>query len=121
MPTDHWAYKYVEYAYQNNVVKGTSATTYDPDTALDRGHMAVFLARSMVDPHGDDGLATYDPPAPPAFPTYRPTIWAYKHIEYVKSQNVTQGCGDGLYHPEIVCTRDQMAVFIMRAFGLPWD
>ena len=25
---------------------------------------------------------------------------------------------DGYYHPELVVTRDQMAVFIARAFGL---
>ena len=26
---------------------------------------------------------------------------------------------DGDYHPEYVCTRDQMAVYVARAFKLP--
>jgi hypothetical protein len=28
------------------------------------------------------------------------------------------GYPDGLYHPEVVVTRDQMAVYVARAFGL---
>jgi len=32
---------------------------------------------------------------------------------------VAGGYPDGLYHPEDVVTRDQVAVFICRAFGLP--
>jgi Tol biopolymer transport system component len=32
----------------------------------------------------------------------------------------TNGYHDGLYHPEIAVTRDQMAVYVARAFGLAW-
>ena len=46
------------------------------------------------------------------------THWAYKRIEYAISQSVVQGYDDGLYHPEIAVTRDQMAVYIARAFDL---
>jgi len=31
---------------------------------------------------------------------------------------VVNGYEDGLYHPEIVVTRDQMAVYVARAFEL---
>jgi hypothetical protein len=31
---------------------------------------------------------------------------------------VVAGFDDGLYHPEMVVTRDQMAVFIFRGFDL---
>ena len=52
------------------------------------------------------------------FPDVTDTYWAYKHIEYCVENGVVQGYEDGLYHPEIVVTRDQMAVYIARAFGL---
>jgi hypothetical protein len=31
---------------------------------------------------------------------------------------VTKGYPDGDYHPEYICTRDQMAVYVARAFRL---
>ncbi len=121
VPTNHWAFKYIEYAHQNNIVQGYGNGNYGPEDDLDRSQMAVFLARSMVEPHGDAGLASYVPPATPSFPDVPGDFWAFKHVEYIKSQNVTQGYSDGQYHPGDLCTRDQMAVFVMRAFKLPWD
>ncbi len=45
--------------------------------------------------------------------------WCYKHVEYAVGRGVVAGYPDGLYHPELGCTRDQMAVFVARAFELP--
>ena len=46
-------------------------------------------------------------------------FWAYKHVEYCAEHGVVQGYGDGWYYPGNVVTRDQMAVYVKRAFGLP--
>jgi hypothetical protein len=48
-------------------------------------------------------------------------FWAYKYVEYIAQPDigVTKGYPDGDYHPEYICTRDQMAVYIQRAFKLP--
>ncbi len=40
------------------------------------------------------------------------------HIEYCVERGVVEGYDDGYYRPEDVVTRDQMAVYIARAFGL---
>jgi len=32
---------------------------------------------------------------------------------------VTQGYDDGTYRPDLIVTRDQMAVYVQRAFDLP--
>ena len=42
--------------------------------------------------------------------------WAYKHIEYCVENGVVKGYEDGYYHPADPVTRDQMAVYIARAF-----
>jgi hypothetical protein len=47
----------------------------------------------------------------------RADYWAYKHIEYCKAQGIVSGYWDG-YHPADTVTRDQMAVYVARAFGL---
>jgi hypothetical protein len=43
--------------------------------------------------------------------------WAFSEVEAIAAESVTKGYPDGLYHPEIPCTRDQMCVFIARAKG----
>jgi hypothetical protein len=44
--------------------------------------------------------------------------WASEAIEACAAQNIVAGYDDGSYHPEISVTRDQMAVYIARSFGL---
>jgi hypothetical protein len=81
--------------------------------------MAVFIARSVVSPTGEGGLVGYSPPTTASFSDVPTGSWAYKYVEYIKSKSITGGYQDGLYHPEIVVARDQMAVYVARAFQLP--
>ncbi len=115
---EHWALDYVEYAAVQNVVAGYDDGTYHPEYAVDRGQMAVYVARSLVAPTGEAALADYVPPDPRDFPDVPSDHWAYTHIEYCVEHGVVAGYLDGLYHPESVVTRDQMAVYVARAFGL---
>jgi hypothetical protein len=128
--TNHWAYKYVEYVRANNVAEGYDEVTYGPNMPTDRAQMAVFIARAIVTPTGDAGLATYMPPATATFSDVPVTgygsggtdpHWAYTYIEYIAEDSVavSQGYDDGTYRPETPCTRDQMAVYVTKAFGLP--
>ncbi len=119
VPVGFWAFRHVEYAKSKSIVAGYSDGLYHPDLTLDRGQMAAFVARSMASPTGDAGLAGYTPPATPTFPDVPADFWAYKYVEYVASNGVAQGYTDGKYHPEIGVTRDQMAVYVAKAFKLP--
>jgi hypothetical protein len=119
VPTDHWAYKYIEYIAASNVSRGYPEGYYRPTLAVDRGQMAVFVARSVVSPLGEEGLADYTPPTTPTFPDVPTDHWAYKHIEYIASRGISEGYDNGTYRPLATCTRDQMAVFVARAFALP--
>jgi PKD repeat protein len=117
VPSAHWAYKHIEYAVARNVVKGYDDGTYKPDLAVDRGQMAVFVARAMVTPSGDAGIP--DPVPPATFPDVPSDFWAYKQVEYCVGQGVVKGYTDGTYRPGDPVTRDQMAVYVARAFKLP--
>jgi hypothetical protein len=114
IPTDFWCYKYIEYAVEHDIVGGYGDGTYQPQVTIDRGQMAVFIARAMA---GDDESVP-DPVGDPSFPDVPADFWSYRHIEYIADQEVAGGYYDGLYHPETFVTRDQMAVFICRAFDL---
>jgi hypothetical protein len=118
VPTTHWACSFVEYAVSANVVTGYADGLYHPEWQVTRAQMAVFIARAIVEPTGEEGLADYVPPTTPSFWDVPTTHWAYRHVEYIASQGVTGGYPDGAYRPTVTCTRDQMAVYIARAFGL---
>jgi hypothetical protein len=117
VPTDHWAYKWVEYAVDQNVVQGYPDGTYRPDQQVDRGQMAIFVARGIVAPNGDAAVPTG--PAVATFPDVPTDHWAYKWVEFIADEGVTQGYDDGTYRPAVIVTRDQMAVYVQRAFTLP--
>ncbi len=133
----HWAYKYVEYAVDSSVVQGyayddpespgEAIYRYEPTWTVTRDQMAVYMARAMVAPTGEAALADYVPADPRNFPDVPNTgygddgtdpFWAYTHIEYCVEHEVVSGYDDGYYRPEWVVTRDQMAVYVARAFDL---
>jgi hypothetical protein len=126
VPADYWAYDAVEYAFAHNIVLGYGNRTYLPTLTVDRGQMAVFIARSIVDPLGDEGLADYTPPTSPSFSDVTSDsvdwAWCYEYVEYLHGLGIVQGYGTGaeaLYNPAWAVTRDMMAAYIARAFELP--
>jgi hypothetical protein len=77
--------------------------------------MAVFLLRSKYG-------AGYTPPvvgAGSGFGDVPPDYWAAAWIKQLVIEGITAGCGSGNYCPESAVTRAQMAVFLVRTFGLP--
>ena len=114
VPTSYWAFKYVEYAKSQGVVGGYPEGTYQPTVPVTRDQMAVFVARAIAG--GDASVPTG--PATATFPDVPTGFWAFKYVEYIKTQGVTGGYPDGTYRPALGVTRDQMAVYVARAFGL---
>ncbi len=118
VPVDHWAYDHIEYAVSRQIVAGYGDGTYQPAWPVTRAQMAVFISRSLVDPTGEEGLDGYEPPAAPTFPDVPSGYWSYKHVEYLAEAAVVRGYSDGLYRPTTIVTRDQMSVYVARAFDL---
>jgi DNA-binding beta-propeller fold protein YncE len=115
----YWAYDHIEYAKARGVVEAYGDGFFQPDLILNRAQMAVFIARAIADPTGEEGLADYQPPDTATFSDVPPDSWAYTHIEYLADNQVVGGYLDGSYQPVGTVTRDQMAVYIARGFQLP--
>jgi len=118
VPLGHWAFDYVEYLAASNVVEGYPDGAYHPEIVVSRGQMAIFIARAIVDPPGEAGLAGYMPSLIPSFPDVRPGQSYWRHVEYLQEQGVVYGYPDGRYQPEYVVSRGLMAIYVARAFGL---
>jgi hypothetical protein len=72
--------------------------------------MAVFLLKSKY------GNTYVPPPATGTVYVDVPrTAFAAAWIEQLGSEGITAGCGGGKYCPDVIVTRAQMAVFLLRA------
>ena len=98
----------------SGITGGCGSGNYCPTSPVRRDQMAVFLLKAE---HG----STYVPPActPPGVFTdvLCPGTFA-DWIERLAAENVTGGCGAGIYCPGNPNTRGQMAVFIVKTFLL---
>jgi len=115
VPTNFWAAHYIQAIYDAGITAGCSTTPplYCPTTIVTRAQMAVFLLKAE---HG----SAYTPPTPTGIFNDVPTnFWAAAWIEQLATESVTGGCGNGNYCPNNSVTRDQMAVFLTKTFGLP--
>jgi len=92
-----------------------SVLYYNPLVTVTRDQMAVFIARARGWVAISDDLATEDY----LFPDVPEGHWAGVAIKACVDNGVVQGYLDGYYRPGEAVTRDQMAVFIARGFGLP--
>jgi hypothetical protein len=116
---DHWAYGSVEYVAAEHIVEGYDDGTYRPEATVTRDQTAVFIARSLAFPPGEEGLADYQPPDTPTFTDVPADYWCFRHVEYLAEHSMIDGYPDGAFQPTSPVTRDQMAVFIAGAF-LGW-
>ncbi len=117
VPSAHWAFAYIEYAKEKGIVSGYGNNEYRPEGEIDRAQTAAFVARALAG--GDANVVTA--PSAPSFQDVSPDFWAYPYIEYLASREhpVVHGYPDGRYHPDDICTRDQLAVTMARALNLP--
>jgi hypothetical protein len=111
VPTTNPFFHYVETVYQVGVTGGCNANPlmYCPTNSVTRQQMAVFLLKSV---HGK----TYVPPACTGMFADVPCPSQYANwIEQLSNEGITGGCGGGNYCPLAAVTRQQMAVFLLKA------
>ena len=102
-------YSYVETLFHNQITAGCVGGGYCPGNTVTRAQMAVFILKSE---HGSGYLPPAcagvfpDVPCPSPFADW---------IEQLAAEGITGGCGGGNYCPGNPVTRQQMAVFLLKA------
>ncbi len=113
--TNPWANVYIAYCIDHGVVKGFDATHYGPTLEVDRGSMAVFIARAKGWVSIDDAMNT----APELFTNVPAGYWSGTAVQACVDHGVVKGYDATHFQPTWIVSRDQMAVFVTRAFNLP--
>ena len=98
-----------------NITGGCGGNNYCPTAAVNRQQMAVFLLKAL---EGSD----YLPPActVPAFPDVPCSNPLAPWINELAARLITGGCGGGNYCPIDSVIRQQMAVFLVKTFSIPF-
>jgi hypothetical protein len=106
--------KWIEELAGRGITAGCGSGNYCPNNPVTRAQMAVFLLKTA------EGSG-YSPPAcvTPTFNDVPCSNPFAKWIEELASRGITAGCGGGNYCPNAPVTRGQMAVFLVKTFGLP--
>ena len=107
VPADAYYAKAVQWAYEQGITAGTSATTYSPDEGCTRGQMATFLCRMA------DGKPVNDTVI---FADVKADKYYAKAVQWAYEQKITAGTSVTTFSPDDPCTRAQMVTFLYRYF-----
>ncbi len=108
--TDAW-YSAVMWAYNNGIVKGTSATTFSPGSDCTRGQFVLMLYRMAGKPDVS-GVANPFKDIKKSDAYYKAVLWAY-------SQGIIKGTSATRFSPSGSVTRGQLVLMLYRMAGKP--
>ncbi len=99
-----WYWEYVDYVYRAGLMSGTGDTTFSPSTATTRGMVVTILYRYEGSPAA--GAST--------FPDVAAGQYYSSAVSWASASGVVSGYEDGLFRPNQVITREQMAAILYR-------
>lgn len=105
VPSSSAASGYINSAVKAGVISGYPDGTYRPKGIVNRGEMAIFIARAF-------SLTTE---STKSFKDLSPSMKAYPYIKRIIQANITVGNTDGTYKPNDTITKGQLSAFLSRA------
>ena len=127
VPRSYPFYLKIETVLHNGITVGCTATEYCASQKVRRDQMAIFLARAIagspgaIPSSGTVGASAYDctTGGTSLFSDIAPGNIACKSVHYIAAQNVTGGCGGGLFCPAQNVSRSEMSLFVARGIVAP--
>ncbi len=104
-PTSYYA-QAVDYCYENNLFKGTSATKFSPNLAMNRGMAVTVLHRLEGCPEAQNQEIPFSDVESDDYYA-QATLWAAEN-------SIVSGNSDGTFRPKNQITREQLAAILYR-------
>lgn len=109
-----WFYEYVVAAYEQGLMDGMSATTFEPTRDMSRGMIVTMLYRLAGEPEVSGNVSEIFSDCVDGAWYSDAIIWAYEN-------KIIDGMGDGTFDPNGDLTRQQMAKIILGYAELEGD
>lgn len=111
-----WFCSSVQYVYENEIMQGTSESTFSPLDAMTRGMVVQILYNQAkkTDNVGTEGSDT------PVFSDAQPDQWYFEAVQWAYANGKASGVGNGKFEPERKVTREELAMFLYRDAGQPY-
>lgn len=104
--TSDWFYDEVQFAYENDLFQGTSATTFSPQAGMTRAMFVTVLGRmSNVD------ISQYNDVT---FSDVVPGSWYAPYVQWAYEEDITNGLSETEFGVNNPVTREQLAKFIIE-------
>ena len=101
----------VEWAVENGITKGTTATTFSPHATCTRAQAVTFLWRAAGSPAPETSAMPFtDVPVGSYY--YDAVLWAVEN-------GITKGTSDTTFSPNMTCSRAQIVAFLWRSEKSP--
>lgn len=100
-----WYYEAVQWAVENGITTGTSATTFSPNDPCTRGQIATLIYRAKHTPEASGKMPFKDVPQ----------TWYYNAVQWAVNNGITTGTSATTFSPNDPCTRAQIVTFLYRA------
>lgn len=117
VPASFWAHNDIDSAVLGGLFKGTSATTFSPDTAMTRAMLVTVLYRLCGS--GEDVSGVENP-----FNDLNEEGYYYNAVLWASEHRIANGFDDGSFKPDDTLTREQFATMLHRYanyMGYPTD
>ncbi len=108
VPTAYY-FDAVCWAYENNITKGTSETSFSPGHRCRRSEIVTFLWRSHGSPSAVQTTTN--------FTDVPDSIWYSEAVRWAVENGITVGTSATSFSPNQVCNRAQIVTFLYRAYS----
>lgn len=109
IPQTAWHAGYVYALAENQIVSGTSSTTFSPNRPVTRAELLRMLASSVLSP---EEINTYR-----AFTVFEDVAagqWFTPYINWAAKMNIAYGYKENRFKPNAFVTREEAAAFLVR-------
>ena len=110
VPTDAYYCEAVRWAMEKSIVRGVGGELFAPDLPCTRAQLVTFLWRAAGSPGGARAGDFTDISA---------DSYYAEAVAWAVESGITVGTGNGLFRPDVACTRAQAVTLLYRANGSP--
>ena len=101
----HWALESIQFVYEHNLMNGTSATAFEPNSEMTRAMFVTVLYRMEGQPSAGTANSFTDVPE---------GQWYTEAVKWAAANSIVNGMTPDTFQPNANVTREQMAALMFR-------